>query len=275
MNTPFVLSPQVFYLMAEKGAVDAGTAALTVSGELLAGYHCLLDCLPACLPAARSPPCLVGVLGAADCQTLLGNTLAAVDNPLLSTHTTQRTKNTIPPPGLELGGLAGSTVAGLLSDRAIRAAAARGSQGGNVGHRIKVVMAYTVGMAGMLAALQAVPASATGLQWLVIAGLGFTIYGPQMLIGLSGAELVAPSAVGASQGILGWIAYLGAANAGIPLSYVVQNAGWGGFFTALLGACAAALVLLSTVANAPSYLQRKEREERGGGGAAGAKPALA
>jgi sugar phosphate permease len=43
-----------------------------------------------------------------------------------------------------------------------------------------------------------------------------------MLIGLAGAELVAPGAVGASQGILGWIAYLGAANAGIPLSHVVQ-----------------------------------------------------
>lgn len=194
-----VTSWLVFYLMAEKGAVDAGSAALTVSG-------------------------------------------------------------------LELGGLAGSTVAGLMSDMAIRRAAAKGSAGGNVGHRIKVIMIYTVGMAAMLMALQAVPASATPLQWLVIAGLGFTIYGPQMLIGLSGAELVAPSAVGASQGILGWIAYLGAANAGIPLSHIVQTAGWGGFFTALLGACAAAMLLLSTVANAPSYLQRKEREQQGGGG---------
>lgn len=36
----------------------------------------------------------------------------------------------------------------------------------------------------------------------------------QMLIGLCGAELVGPSSVGASEGFLGWIAYLGAANAG-------------------------------------------------------------
>lgn len=100
-------------------------------------------------------------------------------------------------------------MAGLLSDMAIRRASAKGSGGGNVGRRIKVVMLYTAGMAAMLLALQAVPASAKALQWLVIAGLGFTIYGPQMLIGLSGAELVAPAAVGASQGILGWIAYLG------------------------------------------------------------------
>jgi sugar phosphate permease len=44
--------------------------------------------------------------------------------------------------------------------------------------------------------------------------IGFFLYGPQMLIGLCGAELVDPHAVGASQGLLGWIAYLGAANAG-------------------------------------------------------------
>lgn len=63
-----VTSWLVFYLMAEKGAADAGSAALTVSG-------------------------------------------------------------------LELGGLAGSTVAGLLSDRAIRGA----KQGaGLVGKRIQV-----------------------------------------------------------------------------------------------------------------------------------------
>lgn len=62
-------------------------------------------------------------------------------------------------------------------------------------------------------------------------------------------------------------AYLGAANAGIPLSMVVQATGWNGFFTALMGACAVAFALLATVSNAPSYLQRQEK--------AVAKPALA
>ena len=32
--------------------------------------------------------------------------------------------------------------------------------------------------------------------------------------------------MGASEGFLGWIAYLGAANAGIPLSIIVKNYGW-------------------------------------------------
>lgn len=58
------------------------------------------------------------------------------------------------------------------------------------------------------------------MQWAVIAALGFCIYGPQMLIGLCGAELVSPKSVGASQGILGLISYMGAAGAGIPLSYL-------------------------------------------------------
>lgn len=62
------------------------------------------------------------------------------------------------------------------------------------------------------------------MQWLVIAGLGFAIYGPQMLIGLCGAELVSQRSVGASQGILGLISYGGAAAAGIPLSYLQVRA---------------------------------------------------
>jgi len=28
------------------------------------------------------------------------------------------------------------------------------------------------------------------------------------------------------QGFLGWVAYLGAANAGVPLSIIVKNYGW-------------------------------------------------
>jgi sugar phosphate permease len=70
-------------------------------------------------------------------------------------------------------------------------------------------------------------AGSASLTWVVIAALGFAIYGPQMLIGLCGAELVSQKSVGASQGILGLISYMGAAGAGIPLSYVqVSGLSW-------------------------------------------------
>ena len=158
--------------------------------------------------------------------------------------------------GLELGGLFGSLLAGRISDMLI---ARDGGRGGNVGKRVRVVMAYTVGIAAALLAFQAVPAGAAALQWLNVFMIGFFLYGPQMLIGLCGAELVGPDSVGASEGFLGWIAYLGAANAGIPLSIIVKEYGWSAYFSTLVGACGLALLLLAPMTNLRSYVQRREQ----------------
>lgn len=70
-------------------------------------------------------------------------------------------------------------------------------------------MGYTVGIAASLMCFQHIPATAAALQWFNVFMIGFFLYGPQMLIGLCGAELVGPDSVGASEGFLGWIAYLG------------------------------------------------------------------
>jgi MFS transporter, OPA family, sugar phosphate sensor protein UhpC len=158
--------------------------------------------------------------------------------------------------GLELGGLLGSLLAGRISDVLIE----RAKPGeGTVGKRIQVVIAYTIGIAAMLAAFAATPASMGGLQWFTVFMIGFFLYGPQMMIGLCGAELVRPDSVGASQGFLGWVAYLGAANAGIPLSLIVQRMGWNTYFATLIGACAVACLLLSPMLNAQSYNQKKQQ----------------
>jgi len=160
--------------------------------------------------------------------------------------------------GLELGGLVGSLLAGRLSDMYI----ARSDGGGIVGKRVQVVIAYTIGVACMLLAFRGVPAQWVSAQWLCIFMIGFFLYGPQMLIGLCGAELVGPASVGASEGFLGWIAYLGAANAGVPLSIIVRDYGWNAYFTTLLCACAGALLLLAPMTNLKSYVQRKELENK-------------
>jgi len=158
--------------------------------------------------------------------------------------------------GLELGGLVGGTLAGFLSDARIRAAGDKPGVG-HVGRRVQIVMGYVAATMGVLYALKMVPPDAKWLQWLAIAGLGFCIYGPHMLIGLCGAELVEKSSVGASQGVLGLVAYMGAANAGIPLSWVVQKYGWDGYFAAMTAACVAALALLAPLANAHSHVQKQ------------------
>uniref|UniRef100_A0A6U2BE34 Major facilitator superfamily (MFS) profile domain-containing protein n=2 Tax=Micromonas pusilla TaxID=38833 RepID=A0A6U2BE34_MICPS len=153
--------------------------------------------------------------------------------------------------GMELGGLLGSLIAGRISDWYIAT-----SPGGAVGKRIQVVMAYLIGVAAMLAAFKAVPSGLPILQAIIVFMIGFFLYGPQMLIGLCGAEIVGRRSVGASEGFLGWIAYLGAANAGVPLSLLVQQYGWNAFFAALLLACAAAIVLLAPITGAQSHVQR-------------------
>lgn len=163
---------------------------------------------------------------------------------------------------LELGGLCGGSFSGLLSDRMIRNAREHGGKG-LVGKRIQVVMGYIVLIAAALTTFQHVPPNFPMMRWLNVFLIGFGIYGPQMLIGLCGAELVAPEGVGASQGVLGWIAYLGAANAGVPLSWLVQQQGWGAYFSALLGACGVALLLLAPLAGARSHAERQA--ERGDG----------
>jgi sugar phosphate permease len=84
-------------------------------------------------------------------------------------------------------------------------------------------MAYTVGIAAALMSFQHIPASAAALQWFNVFMIGFFLYGPQMLIGLCGAELVGPDSVGASEGFLGWIAYLGESSFVSALSALVRG----------------------------------------------------
>ena len=160
--------------------------------------------------------------------------------------------------GMELGGLVGSLLAGRISDYMVNSAA---EGEGAVGKRVQVVMAYTVGVAAMLLAFWACPAGAGALQWSLVFMIGFFLYGPQMLIGLCGAEMVGPAAVGASEGFLGYVAYLGAANAGAPLAYIVREYGWTSYFGTLLVACALALVLLAPMRNLPNWTQKVARGE--------------
>lgn len=157
--------------------------------------------------------------------------------------------------GLELGGLVGSLIAGRLSDWMIQNAK---PGEGAVGKRVQVVMLYTVGIALSLLSFWALPASYAWAQWLNVFMVGFFLYGPQMLIGLCGAELVGNESVGASEGFLGWVAYLGAANAGIPLSMIVKSFGWNYYFAALVAACGFALLLLAPMINLKNYVQREE-----------------
>ncbi|CAL8460878.1 g409 [Coccomyxa elongata] len=159
--------------------------------------------------------------------------------------------------GLELGGLLGSLSSGAISDYLVRN---NDGSKGNVGLRVQVVMAYAFATAALLGVFWVSP-NVAWIQWLIVAAVGFALYGPQMLIGLCGAEVVRKPAVSAAQGFLGWISYLGAANAGVPLAHLVQTYGWNAYFTSMIGACGIVLLLMAPMTRLESYSQRMAKAE--------------
>jgi OPA family sugar phosphate sensor protein UhpC-like MFS transporter len=68
-------------------------------------------------------------------------------------------------------------------------------------------------------------------------------------------QVVRPDAVGAAQGLLGWVSYMGAASAGGPLAYAVQKMGWNFYFSAMTAAAVASCVLVLPMLNLRSYAQ--------------------
>lgn len=134
--------------------------------------------------------------------------------------------------GMEIGGLLGSLVSGWASDKMMR------------GRRIPIIVLWLFGVMASVCGLWFVPVAWRYLNWLSVFCIGFFIYGPQMLVGLAGAEIVDKSAVSSTIGLLGWIAYLGAAVSGYPLTKIVTKLGWGAYFVSLVGFAAIAILLL-------------------------------
>lgn len=113
---------------------------------------------------------------------------------------------------------------------------------------MQVVMAYAFATALFLGVFWALP-NVAWMQWVIVAAVGFALYGPQMLIGLCGAETVRKPAVSAVQGFLGWISYLGTllsasrqhvnilSVAMLPCASKCVICGWRGIIAALTARC--------------------------------------
>jgi OPA family sugar phosphate sensor protein UhpC-like MFS transporter len=103
---------------------------------------------------------------------------------------------------------------------------------------------YAIAIIGALLLFSTLPNGYPLLDSMAIFLLGFTVFGPQMLIGVTAAEVTHKHAVATSNGFIGLGAYLGAAIAGYPLGKIAHELGWSGYFTALLGCAAIAVIML-------------------------------
>jgi MFS transporter, OPA family, glycerol-3-phosphate transporter len=80
--------------------------------------------------------------------------------------------------------------------------------------------------------------------------IGFLIYGPVMLIGVSAVDLVPKKAAGTAAGFTGFFGYMfGAVIAELGMGRVVDRWGWDGGFKLLLASCALAIFCLALTWN--------------------------
>ena len=70
-------------------------------------------------------------------------------------------------------------------------------------------------------------------------------------------QVVQPDAVGATQGLLGWVSYIGAACAGAPLAFAVERMGWSVYFTAMIVSAVIACALVVPMVSLKSWTQAR------------------
>lgn len=146
----------------------------------------------------------------------------------------------------EIGGMTGGLTAGWASDRLFGA------------KRGPVNCIYAVAIIGALFLFRAIPVGYQVLDSIAIFIMGFTVFGPQMLIGVAAAEVTHKKAVATSNGFIGLGAYLGAAMAGYPLGAIAHNLGWNGYFWALLSCAFIAVMVLLPMWNVTKAKTKQE-----------------
>lgn len=94
------------------------------------------------------------------------------------------------------------------------------------------------------------PAGNFMVDSIALFAIGFLIYGPVMLIGVSAVDLAPKKAAGTAAGFTGFFGYVfGAVIAELGLGRIVDRWGWDGGFTLLLAACVISVILFAVTWN--------------------------
>lgn len=141
----------------------------------------------------------------------------------------------------EVGGFFGGLTAGWVSDKLFNA------------RRVSVCLLCAIGILLSIIMFWSVPKGYAWLDSATIFLMGFTVFGPQVLIGVAAAELSHKKASATATGFAGCFAYMGAAMSGLPLGKIIQTSGWDMFFIVLVGCCACLILLLAPMWNIKEY----------------------
>ena len=107
------------------------------------------------------------------------------------------------------------------------------SKFGSRTHRTCVFCFFGIALA--VAAFWAVPESAPlAVKLVPFALIGFFVYGPQALLGISSTQQATPRAAAAAGGILGILGYLSTVVSGIGFGWMAQTWGWNAAYATIL-----------------------------------------
>lgn len=114
----------------------------------------------------------------------------------------------------DLAGLLGGISAGVISDKIFK------------GQRGPVGMFFMLALAGAIAIFWLTPANYLFLNGLMMALLGFFVYGPQILVGVASADFSSKKAIGTANGLAGTMGYLGSGISGVCVGFISDRWGW-------------------------------------------------
>jgi OPA family glycerol-3-phosphate transporter-like MFS transporter len=134
----------------------------------------------------------------------------------------------------ETAGIPGTLLAGWASDKIFG------------GRRSPVSFIFVVLVAVFVWIYWKNPPGNFRVDAIALGAIGFLIYGPVMLIGVSAVDLAPKKAAGTAAGFTGFFGYVfGAVIAELGLGRIVDRWGWDGGFILLLGACVIAAALFA------------------------------
>lgn len=122
----------------------------------------------------------------------------------------------------EIAGAFGGLIAGWVSDKIFK------------GRRGHVGMIYLGGMIVLLIGIWMSPVNFPVLDLVLLGGLGFVLFGPQVMAGAASVDLSSKKAAVAANGFVGFFSYFGSSMvSGVFLGYITQHYGWSATFTIL------------------------------------------
>ena len=154
----------------------------------------------------------------------------------------------------EVGGFFGGLSVGWISDRFFNA------------KRAPVNTLFAVALTLSILTFWLMPKEFASFNSCMMFIIGFTTFGPQMLIGIAVAELAHKKASATATGFAGSIAYICAASAGFLLGKIIDYLGWDGFFGSMIlcsGICIP-LLLWSTVHQSSAKKKKAQAEFKRG-----------